>query len=393
MSSKSSSKSQKKTETSNLSGTCNHIQQVIVEELDAEQGKIGLLKLNSEETLNSLTFNMVQILSTKLTEWASNDDIAVVILMASGDKAFCAGGDIQALYESVTNQVDGECVDAEHFFFHEYQLNYQIHCYDKPIICIGNGFVMGGGLGLMAGASHRVVTETTRLAMPEVTIGLFPDVGSTVFLNQVPHNLGYFLALTGIAINAVDTIFCRLADYAIEWKNCRTLIEKLQSESWGQDDEKNHLVVDQQLRKLTPDSSVLRPSDILPNLTVLEETCRHNSLCQIIDAIDSFDTDNPWLSKAKNTLQAGSPLATLMIYEQLKRNRYADLQTAFSTELVLATNMARYPEFAEGIRALLIDKDKSPKWAFEHFSHVPCSLVEQLFSAPWSQNPLTGKLI
>ena len=159
---------------------------VIAEELSSDTGSIGLLTLNLEKTLNSLTLEMVHSLTANLKKWANDDAIKAVILRGAGDRAFCAGGDVLALYQSAINPVDGICVDAEAFFFHEYQLDYLIHTYDKPIICFGNGIVMGGGLGLMAGASHRVVTETTRIAMPEVTIGIFPDVGATHFLNQLP---------------------------------------------------------------------------------------------------------------------------------------------------------------------------------------------------------------
>ena len=213
---------------------------VIVDELNSETGSIGILTLNLEKTLNSLTLEMVHSLTVSLKKWANDDSVKAVILRGAGDRAFCAGGDVQALYQSAINPVDGICVEAEEFFFHEYQLNYLIHTYDKPIICLGNGIVMGGGLGLMAGASHRVVTETTRIAMPEISIGIFPDVGATSFLNQLPYNLGYFFALTGAPMNANDALFCQLADYAILWKDYDQLLESIKSISWATETETNH---------------------------------------------------------------------------------------------------------------------------------------------------------
>ncbi len=365
---------------------------VIVEELQSKTGKLGLLTLNSEKTLNSITLQMVDILTATLKKWAIDDSIKAVVLKGSGVKAFCAGGDVQALYQSAMNPVDGICVEAETFFFHEYQLDYLIHTYDKPIICLGNGIVMGGGLGLMAGASHRVVTETSRIAMPEITIGLFPDVGSTSFLNQLPYNLGYFFALTGAQMNAKDALFCGLADYAMLWKNYETLLEALTNIQWQNDVEENHILVSELLKEQSCQLTSLPEGNITHNLKTLEETCRHNSLSRMMEAIHNFDNENPWLSKAKANLQQGSALSALIIYEQLKRHLYVDLQTAFISEYTLMCNLVRYPDFTEGVRALLIDKDKNPKWQYNDVTHIPCAVIDSLFTARWAEHPLKAQL-
>lgn len=365
---------------------------LIINTLEAASGKIGVLQLNVEKTLNSLTLEMVKQMSAQLEAWKNNDDIAVILLMGSGDKAFCAGGDVQILYQSAISNPGGPCEEGEDFFRHEYELNYQLHRYEKPIICLGNGIVMGGGLGLMAGVSHRIATETTRIAMPEITIGLFPDVGATYFLNRMPYNLGVFFALTGAPINARDALYTRLADYVLLWSEHNTLISNLQKVEWRADSIENHALVDEQITALSLDTKALEQlmqSEIYINLTHLESICLHNSLAQTIDEISEVDSDNHWLSKAKASLEHGSPLSSLLIYEQLRRNRFASLEEVFLSEYQLATNIIRYPEFAEGVRALLIDKDKSPKWQFKHFSDVPCSLMEQFFTAPWPENPLS----
>jgi len=247
---------------------------------------------------------------------------------------------------------------------------------------------MGGGLGLMAGASHRIVTETSRIGMPEVSIGLFPDVGSTLFLNQIPYNLGYFFGITGALMNAKDALFCHLADFGINWQTVPELIQQLQSLSWQTEAEANHQLLNKQLKQFATTAKGFPEANISHNLKTLETTCRHNSLSKMLEAIAQFDDDNPWLSKAKQTLQAGSALSTLIIYEQLKRHQHIDLQGAFICEYTLACNMVKHPDFAEGIRALLIDKDKNPKWAYQHISHIPCSLVEALFSPRWETHPL-----
>ena len=364
-----------------------------IEILNAKEGGIGLIKLNVDKTLNSLTLGMVQKLNQTLIDWAKNEAISVILLTGMGDKAFCAGGDIQALYQSAINPKDGVCEAGEQFFLEEYQLNYRIHCYDKPIICIANGYVMGGGVGLLAGASHRVVTQTTQIAMPEITIGLYPDVGGTYFLNKIPFNIGYFFALTGAKMNGNDAIFCRLADYSIDWSNTENLINHLESIEWSKDSDENHKLTDSVLKDFAPDSSVLLPdSNVKDHLATLEHICRNDSLCDTIESILNIDDEDKWLARAKSTLMNGSPLSSILIFEQLRRHRYADLQSVFESELILSTNIIRYPEFAEGVRALLIDKDKTPDWKFAHYSQVPSSLIDRFFTAPWEIHPLEGLL-
>ena len=365
---------------------------LVITELKASTGKIGILKLNAEKTLNSLTLSMVEAMSGQLKLWETDKNIAVVILMGSGDKAFCAGGDVQELYQSAIESPGGPCIQGEAFFKSEYQLNYQLHTFSKPIICLGNGIVMGGGLGLLAGASHRIATESTRIAMPEITIGLFPDVGGTYFLNQMPYNFGVFFALTGASINARDALYTRLADHVIPWNTHKELLQSLQKVDWDTSDiQQNHRIIDEQVDDFAIDTKALHAmmeSEIQVHHKLLETICLHTSLAEVLLEINTFDEDNRWFNKAKSAIKHGSPLSSILIYEQLRRHRHSDLETVFLSEFQLATNIIRYPEFAEGVRALLIDKDKTPKWQFKHFSEIPCNLLESFFSAPWDTNPL-----
>ncbi len=366
---------------------------VLIEELDAKQGKLGLLTLNAEATLNSLTLEMVQALSNQLKRWEQDDAIAGVILKGAGSKAFCAGGDVQQLYQSAVEQPGGPCEYAEAFFLHEYQLDYQIHQYAKPVICLGHGIVMGGGLGLMAGAVFRVAAETTRIAMPEITIGLFPDVGGTWFLNKMPRALGQFFALTGAQINANDALYLNLATHVIAWEQQQSLIDELCACSFENTQKDDIATIEKVLGKHVIESSKLDqdlPSEIKPVLSSLEQASQSTSLGEMLKAFSQLADQSPWLEKAVETLQHGSPLSSLLIYEQLKRHRYSSLREVFLSEYQLATNVVRYPEFAEGVRALLIDKDKNPQWQFKHFSAVPASLLEQFFTPAWNENPLAA---
>ena len=361
---------------------------VIVEEIEAKKGRIVRLILNQEKALNSLNLEMIRLLREQLDTWREDKTIACIILSGSGEKAFCAGGDVQALYESSLKPKDGVCEYAETFFLEEYQLNYLIHTYEKPIICLGKGIVMGGGLGLMAGASHRVVTETSRIAMPEITIGLFPDVGGTYFLSRMPRGLGIFFALTGASINATDALTLGIADHFVANEKLESLQSALATASWKTKD--NHALVSQIIDELDCENSV--DSNLSHHETLLEGICQTGGLGDIVHDLNSIKDASPWLSKAIATMNAGSPQSMLVIFEQLRRFRYASLKEVFSSELILATNLVRHPEFAEGVRALLIDKDKKPVWQHAHFSAVSASEMEALFTPPWSSNPITDLL-
>ena len=364
---------------------------VHIEELEARQGRIGVITLNSPKTLNSLTLDMVKSIAQQLRAWQDDDGIALVMLRGMGDKAFCAGGDVQQLYHSAIAQPGGPCEYAEAFFLYEYDLDYLIHTYAKPIACVGHGIVMGGGLGLMAGADFRIATETTRIAMPEITIGLFPDVGGTWFLNRMPRGLGNFFALTGARINAVDALYTQLATHVLPQSSLAELPDILQSQRFSDDVEANRHTIAEVLKQLSFSSQALNreiESEIHAVLHDLEHACQCTSLGEMIQAFNQMADQSTWLEQAVATLRDGSAISSLIIYEQLKRHRYSTLEKVFLSEYQLATNVVRYPEFTEGVRALLIDKDKQPNWQYAHFSAVPASLLEHFFTPPWKENPL-----
>ena len=175
-------------------------------------------RLNLEETLNSLSLEMIDIIDPALQNWAARPEVVAVLFTGAGDRAFCAGGDIQALYHAmVKNHQHGEVVDEYpfQFFEREYRFDYQIHTYPKPVIAIGHGVVMGGGVGILSAARYRVVTERSRIAMPEVTIGLFPDAGQTWLLRNMPQHQATFLGVTGSHMNGSDAVAVGLATHRV----------------------------------------------------------------------------------------------------------------------------------------------------------------------------------
>ena len=362
---------------------------VLFDELPAGGGKVGRITLNVAATLNSLTLEMVDLLQAKLDTWAGDDTIAAIFIEGAGEKAFCAGGDVQALHESAVATPGGPCEYAEDFFAREYRMNYTLHTYAKPVVCWGHGIVMGGGLGVLAGCSHRVVTERTRIAMPEVTIALFPDVGGSWFLNHAPGKSGEFLALTGASINAADAIYIGIADRFIASEHKDAVIRRLLDQQWTDCADQNHALVRHILRPFAEQSISNFPAgQVEPHIATINALCDGDDIHDIIDKISSQDTDDPWLAKARDSLLSGSKLAAQWIHRQLWETRHASLKEIFQSEVQLATNIVRHPEFAEGVRALLIDKDRNPSWQYSASRDVPDEVLNTFFTAPWDSNPL-----
>jgi enoyl-CoA hydratase/carnithine racemase len=362
---------------------------ILFEELTAGSRKLGRVTLSVAATLNSLTLEMVDLLQVQLDAWRNDDDIAAVFIEGAGEKAFCAGGDVQALHQSAVGTPGGPCDYAESFFAREYRMNYTLHTYPKPLICWGHGIVMGGGLGVLAGCSHRVVTEKTRIAMPEVTIALFPDVGGTWFLNHMPGLSGQFLALTGASINAADAIYTGIADRFISSEHKSDVVQSLLNQHWGSDTAANHALVRHVLRPFAEQSVGQCPGgQVEPHLGSINTLCDGDGIHEIIDNIVSLQTQDPWLSRAGESLAHGSPLAALWISRQLVEMRHASLKEVFQSEIRLATNIVRHPEFAEGVRALLIDKDRNPAWEYRASRDIPAEVLAGFFAEPWDSNPL-----
>ncbi|MFT7289095.1 MAG: enoyl-CoA hydratase/carnithine racemase [Halieaceae bacterium] len=364
---------------------------VLFEELEAAQGKVGRITLNVPATLNALTLEMVDLLQAQLDAWAEDEAIAAVFVQGSGEKAFCAGGDVQALHASALAQPGGPCEYAETFFAREYRMNYTLHRYPKPLVCWGHGIVMGGGLGVMAACSHRVVTERTRIAMPEVGIALFPDVGGSWFLNHTPGKSGEFLALTGASVNAADAIYIGIADRFIASEHKDAVIRQLLEQRWSGDCVGNHARVRHVLRPYAQQSIAAWPAgQVEPHIARINALCDGDDIHAIIDNITSQNTDDPWLARGRDSLAYGSKLAALWIHRQLWETRHASLREVFQSEIQLVSNVVRYPEFAEGVRALLIDKDRSPAWQYTSSRDIPVELLENFFKAPWDVNPLAA---
>ncbi|MBC3875917.1 enoyl-CoA hydratase/isomerase family protein [Undibacterium flavidum] len=368
---------------------------VIFSRIAAQEGKyVGIATFNVEKTLNALSMEMVQLLHTQLQAWEQDSSIAVVMLEGAGDKAFCAGGDLQNLYTSMrAHHASTQSEDvlgnpcALDFFSQEYRLDYLIHTYQKPILCWGHGIVMGGGIGLMAGASHRVVTEKSRLAMPEIAIGLFPDVGGSYFLSRMPNKLGLFLALTGASINSTDAKFIRLADVQLPHASKTEVLTTLQTMLWSEQDSDNHQRLHLVLQHLeAKHASAALPGPLEQQASQIAKLCEGDDLQTIVSDITSLaSTENIdlYLQKAANNLQKGNPTSAWLAYALQDAAQHLSLAEVFRMELVAALVCAQEPDFAEGIRALIIDKDLQPHWKAENLNNVSAISKEKFFRSPW----------
>lgn len=367
-------------------------QPVIFEERPAKNGrKLGLARLNAERSLNALSQAMIDALRPQLTAWAQDPALACLVLEGSGAKAFCAGGDVISLYDSMCAYPGGPNPVAERFFETEYRLDYLIHTYPKPVLCWAHGIVMGGGLGLMAGASHRVVTEASHLAMPEITIGLYPDIGATWFLNRMPGRIGLFLGLTGAAMNAGDALYVGLADYFIGAERRPEIDTALAEVDWSEDPKRNRGHLSRLLRRFAEASRSACPqANVLAHRDVVDRITDHYDLEGLMAGLQCHGGDDHWLAEGVKALLEGSPTSARVIFEQYHRGRFLSLKEAFMRELIMSVQFTRHHDFAEGIRARLIDRDRKPQWRPSSLAEVDDASVAVYFTPPHGliPNPL-----
>lgn len=296
--------------------------------------RFGRATLNTPANLNALSLAMVDRLDPQLQAWAEDPRVAGVILDATGDKAFCAGGDVVDLCHAIRALPPGEVPQIAHDFFErEYRLDHRIHTYPKPFVCWGHGYVMGGGIGLMAGASHRVATPRTRMAMPEISIGLYPDVGGSWILARLPGKTGAFLALTGAHLNAADALFAGLADFVVPHERHGALLEAIAAARWSGEREADGAQLSHLLERLGAGTE-LPASPLRRHFDRINAVIGHDRLTDLAPRLAALagDTD-PWLAQAGTTFTKGSPTSAVLGLEMQRRARLLSLADTFRLEL------------------------------------------------------------
>jgi enoyl-CoA hydratase len=334
------------------------------------EGPLGRLRLNRPEALNALTHAMALEIEKALKAWAVDQSVEAIVIDAAGDRAFCAGGDIQDLY--LTGQKDPG--PGRQFWRDEYRLNALIASYPKPYIALMNGITMGGGVGVSAHGSHRIVTEKTMLAMPEVTIGFIPDVGGTYLLSRAPGQTGLYLGLSGARMNAADTIFAGFADTYVPSEMLPKLIEALAGGT-------------------APDEAIGQFSETAPDgaLAVLQDKITDMfagpDILSCVKRLEKLsESGDEWAGITLSMIRRNSPLSVATTFAALHKAReLATLEECLSLEYNFAHRALMGHEFLEGIRAMVIDKDRKPIWQPATLEEVTPEMVQRVL-APLGEN-------
>ena len=354
--------------------------------------RIGFIELERPKALNALTTGMIRAMHAALDQWRENPDVLAVVVRSQHPRAFCAGGDIRFLYESAQR---GEHEARDVFFTEEYSLNHAIFTYPKPYIALMNGVVMGGGMGISQGAHRtgglRVVTDSTKMAMPETRIGLFPDVGASWFLARTPGAIGRYLAVTGETIGAADALYAGLADVYLEDAALPALVDTLRSELF----ERGADVVACIEREALAHHVAPQP-EASPLATARGLIDRHFALPDVARILASLEREREsagdaaeWAEQTIAVLRERSPLSMAISLEVVTRAE-SSMADVLRSDLDLTRSCFETGDTIEGIRARIIDKDNAPRWRFARIEDVSATDVDKMFESPWpaDQHPL-----
>lgn len=308
------------------------------------EGRAGRITLNRPNALNALTYDMAMAINDALIAWEDDDQVDLIIIDAIGEKAFCAGGDIADLYQSGTK---GDYDFGRQFWADEYRMNARLFEFPKPVVSLMQGFTMGGGVGIGCHGSHRIVGDSSRIAMPECGIGLVPDVGGSLILARAPGRLGEYLGTTAGRLDAGDAIFAGFADYYLPETSWPDLITKLEETG-------DHTLIDH----------AAQPAPASKLSEAIDQINGHFAGEAFSDILTSLRTTEDEFSNATlKTLSRNSPLAMACTVEMIHRLRSASgIRQALDMEYRFTSRAMEHADFLEGIRAAIIDKDRAPKW-------------------------------
>lgn len=346
--------------------------------LQTIKNKVGFLTLDRPKALNSLSLDMVRAITSALLDWRADSDIDAVVICGSTEKAFCAGGDIRFFHDMGLSTPRQGSALIEDFFTEEYALNHLIHCFPKPYIAFMDGVIMGGGMGIaQSGPSSRlrIVTDRTKMAMPEVNIGLFPDVGGSFFLSRCPGRIGAYLGLTGDVITAADALTAGLADVYVPSADCATLIAKLE--------ETSGTAMDAVASFAAPFRDQIDPASGRLSMH-RAQIDRHFSSKSVAEIVASLSRDDsPFAQQTLAMMQKRSPLMMCVTLEQIRRGASLGIADCLRMERTMVRRAFEHGEVIEGVRAMVIDKDNQPVWKPSSLPEVTPEMVDAFFAPAW----------
>ncbi|MBV9584220.1 MAG: enoyl-CoA hydratase/isomerase family protein [Alphaproteobacteria bacterium] len=349
--------------------------------LFGREGGLATVTLNRPQALNAFTLDMYRRFHPILRAWAGDPAVHAVLIRGAGERAFCAGGDVRAIYEAGRG-ISGDRSLTSAFFREEYELIRHIHRYPKPYIAIIDGITMGGGAGVSVNGAYRIATERTMLAMPETGIGLFPDVGATRFLNRCPGQTGRYLGLTGARAGAADALYCRFATQFVPRERLPALVAALAGAKIGR------ASVEQTLAKFAADPG---PAPIADRQLAIDRCFAPDTVEAILDRLAreaaGAGPDAAWAAETRAGLLAKSPTSLKITLRQLIAGHGYEIEDALALEYRLTQHVMAGHDFYEGVRAALVDRDQRPRWDPASLAEIDDSLIDSYF-APIGQSEL-----
>ncbi|HVW51302.1 MAG TPA: enoyl-CoA hydratase/isomerase family protein [Trinickia sp.] len=354
------------------------------------ENRIGFIELNRPQALNALSLPMIQATQAALDAWRDDPRVLAVVVRSLHPRAFCAGGDVRRLYEAGRR---GDVAGRDAFFVGEYTLDHAIFTYGKPYIALMEGVVMGGGMGISQGAHRtgglRIVTETTKMAMPETRIGLFPDVGAGWFLARTPGAIGRYLAVTGATIDAADALYAGLADAYLDTSAIPQLIAALTTTHF---EEKRDVLAC--VERFTSVSAPAASAELAAAPTALSLAAlrpwidRHFGHADVAGIVASLEAESEsaarkWAQETIGAMRERSPLSMAVSLEVVARAE-GPMSDCLRRDLDLTRSMFDYGDVVEGVRARIVDKDNRPVWRIANIEDVTRAEVEHMFVSPWT---------
>jgi len=348
-----------------MSGTVIQSGEILLDRI----GSAAVIRLNRPKALNSLNLAMVRAMKAAMERFAEDPEVSCVVLKGEGERGLCAGGDIRVIHEA------GKAGDPEvtRFWREEFPLNYMISHYEKPYVALMDGIVMGGGVGISSHGRHRIVTERTRLAMPETGIGYVPDVGATWLLPHAPGETGTWMALTGEAIGAADAIHANLADACVPSERLGVLVEALGELKGGASDEQVRAVIDR--FAVVPGESELEAHQAL-----IDRAFGFDAVEKVVASLG--EEEGEFAARTREIIAKRSPTSLKLALRLLRLGRQSSsLVECLEREFTAGTEILRNHDFYEGVRAAIIDKDRNPKWSPATLEEVREADLDRYFDA------------